>query len=117
MEYFPDMRVRWIGGIAVVAIGPNAAGKLFPPDVDLISFCAKNRRVVIDLAGCDPLSSVFLGRLIRAHQAAQVSRNGLRLCCPDGMARQLLSTVKLDRVMPVFPTLAEALEDFSPPDA
>ena len=111
----PPMRVRWVGGIAVLAIGPNAAGDPVPPGVGLVEFCAGNRGVVLDFAGYDLISSAFIGHLIRAHRASMASGTRLRVCCPDGVGRQLLSEVKVDRVLPIFPTLAESLADFEPP--
>jgi anti-anti-sigma regulatory factor len=108
----PPFRVRWIGGIAVLGVGPNAAGDPVPPDAGLTTHCAGNRGVVLDFAGYKLVSSEFIGHLIRAHQAAMASGSRLRVCCPDGLARQVLSEVKLERVLPIFATLAEALADF-----
>jgi anti-anti-sigma factor len=71
--------------------------------------------VVLDLAGEELVSSAFVGHLIRAHQAATASGGRLRVCCPDGPARRVLSECNLDRVLPVFATLPEALADFDPP--
>ncbi|AMV27437.1 hypothetical protein VT84_23760 [Gemmata sp. SH-PL17] len=109
------MRVRWISGIAVVAVGPNAPGEPMPPGSTLASLCAGNRGVVIDFAGYELISSAFLGYLIRAHHAAMTTRSRLCVCCPDGSSRQVLASVKLDRMLPIFATLAEAVADFGPP--
>jgi hypothetical protein len=111
----PPLRIRWIGGIAIVGVGSNAAGEPLPLGVGLSDFCAGNRGVVLDFAGYELVSSEFLGHLIRAHRAAMVSGGRLRVCCPDGRARQVLSEFKLDRVLPVFATLAETLAEFDPP--
>lgn len=107
----PSMRVRWIRGVAIVAVGPNAAGEPVPPGVRLAEFFAGIRGVVLDLAGYDFISSEFLGELIRVHQAVMASGSRLRLCCPSGWVQEVLSTTKLDRVVPIFTTLAEALDD------
>ncbi len=110
----PPFRVRWIAGIAVVGIGPNAAGEPAPSDTSLGDVCANNRRVVLDFAGCNIVSSAFFGQLIRAHHVAMASGSQLRVCCPDELHRRVLTEVKLDRVIPLFATLAEALTGFDP---
>ena len=85
----------------IVGVGPNAAGDPVPPDVGLTALCAGNRGVVLDFAGYKLVSSEFMGHLIRAHQAAWAAGSRLRVCCPDGSARQVLSEFKLDRVLPI----------------
>lgn len=108
----PALRLRWFGGVAVVGVGPHAAGEPVSPEVGLVELCAGNRGVVVDLAGCDVFTSELLGHMIRAHRAAQVAGSRLCVCCPEGVVRDALDEVRMDRVMPIFATLAEALADF-----
>ena len=98
-----------------MGVGPNAAGEPVPSGSGLGDVCAGNRGVVVDFAGYKLISSEFIGYLIRAHQAAMASGSRLRVCCPDERAREVLSEVKLDRVVPVFATLAETLAGFDTP--
>lgn len=110
----PALRLRWFGGIAVVGVGPHAAGEPVPSGVGLVELCAGNRGVVVDLAGCDVFTSELLGHMIRAHRAAQVAGSRLCVCCPHGAVGEALDAVRLGRVLPIFETLAEALADFEP---
>lgn len=109
------MKVRWVGGVAVVGVGPRAAGDPLPPGVGLTEFCADGRGLVIDLAGCEVPSSELLGVMIRGHQAAVAVGDRLRVCCPPGLVREALTATRLHRVLPLFATLADALADFDPP--
>jgi anti-anti-sigma regulatory factor len=108
------MRVRWINGIAVVGIGPHAAGDPVPPSVDLADTCRGSRGVILDLAGCKVPSSELFGQMIHAHRAAAAIGTPMRVCCPPGLVWESLTETRLDRVVAVFETLAETLEDFDP---
>ena len=111
----PPMRVRCIEGIAVVGVGPNAAGEPLPTEGGLVGLCTGGRGVVLDFEGSRPVSSAFLGHLIHAHRMALRAGIRLRVCCPMGLAREVLSEVSLDRLLPTYETLAEALADLDPP--
>lgn len=112
----PHMRVRWISGIAVVGIGPHAAGDPVPPDIGLVGICRGGRGVILDLAGHPiPLSALF-GQMILAHRAAVATGGRMRVCCPQGAVWEALTETQLDRVVAIFETLADALADFEPID-
>jgi anti-anti-sigma regulatory factor len=101
------MKVRWIGGVAVLAVGPHAPGEPVPN-----TFSADTRGIVVDFAGDKLVSSVFLGHLVRAHRAAQLAGCRLCVCCPHAEGRAVLRAANLERVLPVVPTLGEALAHF-----
>ena len=84
------------------------------PEVGLVGLCAGNRGVIVDLAGCAFFSSHLIGHMIHAHRAAQAAGSRMRVCCPDGVVRDALDEVRMDREMPLFATLADALADFEP---
>jgi hypothetical protein len=111
----PNFRIRWVGRIAVVGISADAAGEPVPPGVSLGEICSDNLGVVLDFAGCKLVSSEFIGHLIRAHRAAMARGSRLRVSCPEGLPQWVLSEVKLDRVLPVYAILAEALNGFDLP--
>lgn len=101
-------RGRWINGIAIVRAG-HAAGELVPPDVGLAGMCEGSRGILFDMAGNDDISSAVLGQIIRTHQVAAYSDRIMRLCCPPGWIRETLTELRLDYVLPIYDTLADAL--------
>ena len=101
------IKVRWIGGVAVLAVGPHAPGEPVPN-----TFRADTRGIVVDFTGDELISSAFIGHLIRAHRAAQTAGCRICVCCPSAEGCEVLRAVNLDRVLPVFPTLGEALAHF-----
>jgi anti-anti-sigma regulatory factor len=110
------MRIRSIGGIAVLAVGPNAVGDTVLPGDNLASRCVGSRGVAFDLAGYDDvIDSELIGCLIRARQTALSSGLHFRLCCPNELLRHVMSVTALDRMMSVFASLAETLADFDLP--
>jgi hypothetical protein len=109
----PSLRVRYIADIVVVGIGSDSPGEPIPVEVGLVGFCGEGRRVVLDLAGWSgPVSSAFLGHLIRAHQKSQISGGQLRVSCPPGIVRDTLAEVQFDRMFATFPSLDAALTNF-----
>jgi hypothetical protein len=58
------------------------------------------------------MSSEVIGFLIHAHRAAQSMGSMLRVCCPTVLNRGVLAEARLNRVLPIFETLSEALDDF-----
>jgi anti-sigma B factor antagonist len=105
----PQFRLRYVGGVAVVAVGEHGAGEPLGPE-GLFALVERERgRLVIDLPSEHPLSSAVLGKLVTLHRKAKGARAGFRLCCPAGPTLDVLRITRLDRIIPTFPTLADAL--------
>lgn len=111
----PPICVRRISGVAVIGVGPHAAGEPLDPKEGLPGALAGCRGVLFDMVGSRQFSSELIGMMIRAHQIAMRSGVPLRMCCPQGEVREMLSAVNLHNLMPVYDTLAEALAEFDPP--
>jgi len=67
------------------------------------------KRVVIVLTGCTFIDSSALRSLVRAQRSVRESGGELALVAPSQPARRVLEVASLDRVMPVFDSLAEAV--------
>ena len=66
-------------------------------------------RIVLDLSDLAFVSSAGLGTFIAAHQ--RCGRHGcvIRLAAPQARIRQLLELTCLDRILPIFATVEQAL--------
>lgn len=67
------------------------------------------KRVVIVLAGCTFIDSSALRSLVRAQRSVRDSGGELAIVAPSQPARRVLEVASLDRVMPVFESLADAV--------
>ncbi len=105
----PQFRLRYVGGVAVVAVGEHGAGEPLGHEGLFALLDRQGGRLVIDLPSEHPLTSAVLGKLVTMHRKAKVARTGFRLCCPAGPTLDVLRITKLDKIIPTFPTLAEAL--------
>lgn len=70
-------------------------------------------RVVIVLAECTFIDSSALRSLVRAHRSAGENGGALALVAPTQPARRVLEVATLDRVIPVFDTVPEAVASVS----
>lgn len=65
--------------------------------------------VVADLAGTRFCDSAGLAALVRAHREAQAEGGELRMVLPAARVMRVFAVTGLDRVIPRYATLAEAL--------
>ena len=68
--------------------------------------------VVIELADCTFIDSSALRALVRAQKRIAQEGGSLAIVAPSQPARRVLEVASLDRFVPVFGTLAEALSSF-----
>ena len=71
-------------------------------------------RVVVDLEGVSFLDSTALGTLV--HQVRRVQAHdgaAVRVVLPAGTARRIFEITTLDRVLPVAPSVGEALAELT----
>lgn len=91
----------------------NVAGELDLSTVALLdaeleqSISAK--RVVIVLADCTFIDSSALRSLVQAQRTVRDGGGELAIVAPSQPARRVLEVASLDRFLPVFETLAEAV--------
>lgn len=103
---------KTIGGVPVVTA---------PPEIDitnadqlravLLDTAARGQAtVVVDLTRTRFCDSAGLHALLRAHKLALADGGGLRLVIPaDGIVPRMAALVRLDRLIPCFASLEEAL--------
>src|SRR5262245_5087996 len=72
--------------------------------------------VLIDLNGVPYLDSSDLGRLIRCHISIRQAGGRVRLCNLSERVRTLLKLTRLDTVMDLYETEAEALASLHKPE-
>jgi anti-anti-sigma factor len=75
------------------------------------------RRVVLDFAGVPFIDSAGLGTVIGGTRRVRERDGEIVLCSPRRSIDRLLHTVGMDRILPIVPTLAAALELVQAPDA
>jgi anti-anti-sigma factor len=66
--------------------------------------------LVIDMTQTSYCAAAGVSAVVRAYQRAQASGAAIRVVAPAPMVRRVLTVGRVDRVIPVFPALAEALE-------
>ena len=67
------------------------------------------RRVVVVLSDCTFIDSSALQSLVRAQRAVREAGGELSVVAPSQPARRVLEVAALDRLIPVYETLAEVL--------
>ncbi|MBL8744949.1 MAG: STAS domain-containing protein [Phycisphaerae bacterium] len=67
------------------------------------------RRLVLDLAGLEFLSSMGVSALLRLHREAKNNGTDLRFASATPVVRELLRAVKLDAIVPMHARVEDAL--------
>jgi anti-sigma B factor antagonist len=75
----------------------------------------KQTRVVFDLAGVTHIDSAAIGSVVRCFSRLKDSGGHLRLAGCLGMIEASLKLTKVDKVIEIFPSAAEAAENFPSP--
>ncbi len=65
----------------------------------------------VDLTALDFLSSVGVSALLALHRTARSAGSDMRIACNRPLILQLIKTVRMDEMMPVRASLAEALQE------
>jgi anti-sigma B factor antagonist len=101
-----------VGGVHVVAIQGELDVSTAPQVREPLSSAASDpaRPLVVDLTECEFLDSTGLATLLHGAKPAQNGESNVALVSPGGEVRRLLELTAIDRTIPVFDTLAEALE-------
>lgn len=104
METVADVTVAHVGGTAGDPL-PDGAG--LPGLLDRGA-----RKVVVDTGDMTAVRSWFLGQVVHLHQGARAAGCQVRVCCPEPELREVFAITKLNQLIPVYPSLAEALAGF-----
>lgn len=114
LENFP---VRWAGPQAVVALPPEVDIS----NADLVSdtlLAVLNRGVgtlVADMTGTTFCACAGVAALMRAQQRAAANRAEIRVATATPIVLRVLTLTGVDRMVPVFATVADALAGTSGP--
>ena len=81
-------------------------------DEELEKLISANKRVVLDFANVDFLSSAGVRAIVKALKTAKKSRHSVRLAAiPDHIA-EVMRTLGMMELVQVYPSVAEAIIDF-----
>ena len=74
-----------------------------------------NKSFVFDLSAVDHIDSGAVGQIVKSLTRLKNSGGALRLAGVHGMVEGVLKMTRLDRVIEMFPTPAEAAQNFPQP--
>jgi len=76
---------------------------------------ANELRVILDLTAVTHIDSAAIGSVVRCFSQLKKFGGSLRLAGVKGMIEGTLKLTKVDRIIQVFPTAADAAENFPAP--
>lgn len=115
MSEAAQVEVVNVDGVTVVRPGPGLTN-IFEAQLDQISVISSLAasvsppQLVVDLQHVRMIGSAFLGRMVAANKSLTARDGGrLALCNVSSFCATALSVSKLDTVIPVYPTLTDAV--------
>lgn len=72
---------------------------------------AGDSRIVFDLGEVRFLGSSGLGQIMRAYQAAKKQGGYVKVANPQPLIAEVFSLTKLDKILGIYPSVREALDD------
>jgi anti-sigma B factor antagonist len=72
----------------------------------------KQLLIVFDMAKVDHIDSAFVGQIVKSYSRLKKAEGKLRLAGVKGMVEGVLKMTQVDKVIPVYSTVAAASEDF-----
>jgi len=108
-------------------LGPSVATLEIKGNVHCGPECARMERevdallkdrlifVIFDLKEVTHMDSAAIGAIVRCHAKLRSAGGSLRLAGAQPMIAHSLQITKVDRIIGVFPAVAEATKDFAPP--
>jgi len=108
MELSVDKRTK----VAVITIIGSVDSADSSPLLDFFNelIDAGHTGLVIDMAGMDFIVSMGLGVFVRTYTRLRQAGGFLRLARPQPMILQIIETTGLDRLLPIYDSLDQALE-------
>ena len=73
------------------------------------------KTVIADMAATTFCDSSGISKLVRAHQQAAANKTELRLVVPSRTVLRALTLVEMDHLLPIYPSLSQALAAGSAP--
>jgi anti-anti-sigma factor len=73
---------------------------------------AHNKKILIDLEELTFFDSLSLSAVLNMNNLLKNTGGSLRICSPNYIVKDLLSTLSIDQIIPIFETKAAALEDW-----
>jgi anti-anti-sigma factor len=107
-------------GLTVLAMsgsihcGPECAR--LEREVDKL-IAARETRVIFDMAGVTHADSAAMGTIVKCLTKLKSAGGGLRIAAAQSMIDYSLKLTKLDKLIEVFPTVDQAAQGFSGPEA
>ncbi len=100
-----------VGGVRVVAVRGELDIATSPQVRDLLSDAATDqvRPLVIDLGECEFIDSTGLAALLHGAKPAQNGQSHVAIVSPPGNVRRMLELTAIDRTIPVFETVDQAV--------
>lgn len=71
-------------------------------------------RIIVDCTLVDHISSAGIAYLLRMHHRVRKHGGEVKLCSIKGIVRDILRFLRLDRVMQLYPDVAQAQAAFGP---
>jgi anti-sigma B factor antagonist len=77
----------------------------------------RETRVIFDMAGVTHADSAAIGTIVRCLAKLKSAGGGLRIAAAQPMIGHSLKLTKVDKVIEIFPTVDQAAQGFSAPEA
>lgn len=102
---------RVLNGVRIIAINGELDIATSPEVRELLAEAAKDseRPLVVDLTDCEFIDSTGLATLLHGTKPAQNGESHVALVSRGGEVRKLLELTAIDRTIPVFDTLDDAV--------
>jgi len=75
---------------------------------------ANQMRVIFDMTHVTHIDSAVIGMIVKSHTRFKKSGGELRLVVVTGMVEKVLKLTQVHRVIPLYPSTAEAATNFLP---
>ena len=73
----------------------------------------RQTRIIFDMGKVNHIDSAFVGQIVKSFSRLKKAGGKLRLAEVKGMAEGVLKMTQVDKVIPIFPTVTAACEDFT----
>jgi len=79
----------------------------------LLLFLAQHKNIVLDFEELTFFDSLSISAILNMNNLLKGTGGSLRICCPNFIVKDLLNTLSIDLIIPVFDQREEALADWS----
>jgi anti-sigma B factor antagonist len=112
-----DYEISWVEGVPVVSAPAELDITTVNELVRVIRSCTgpAHTTLVVDMSETTFCDSAGVSGLVQAHKRAVAAGGEVRLVIGGASVMRLLAIIGVDRVMPIFTSLEDALEEASAP--